>query len=119
MNDKQSHTPTPWNFNVSGICDDIFAIRGNGVAAPPDGDPTEQWKTDAAHIVRCVNAYPKLVAALRDAEKSLGAVSGLLHSYPRPSNDPNGRTLLNAEEHAKAACFVARAVLAEVESNEE
>ena len=121
MNDKQTHTPTPWQLSSANAFHRamIFAYPNHkqmAIAAMTEGDAADD---NAAHIVHCVNAHDKLVAALRDAEKSLGAVSGLLHSYPRPSNDPNGRTLLNAEEHAKAACFVARAVLAEVESNQE
>ena len=45
----------------------------------------------------------ELCAALRKANDNFAAVAGLLQSYPRPSGDLNGRTLLDALEHSKAA----------------
>ena len=54
----------------------------------------------------------RLREALEAAGNSLSAVCGLLETYPRPSNDPNGRTLLDAREHSGAASRAARAALA-------
>jgi hypothetical protein len=49
--------------------------------------------------------------ALKAAADSLASVADILSAYPRPSNDPNGRLLLDAREHAIAACHAARAAL--------
>jgi hypothetical protein len=51
---------------------------------------------------------------LEAAARSLEAVAAMLSRYPRPSNDPNGRLLLDVMEHAKAASRAAYAALADL-----
>jgi len=46
--------------------------------------------------------------ALQKAAASLAAIADLLSAYPRPSQDPNGRILLDAREHAIAAAQSAK-----------
>ncbi len=53
------------------------------------------------------------VQALKNARDQLYAIAGLLQCYPRPSNDPNGRLLLDATELAKAAYQAAKAAVPE------
>jgi len=68
-----THTPTPWR--VGGHCQPfqiVHSVRiANGtfvndsVAYVPE--TREEYEANAAHIVRCVNAHDRLVAALRIA----------------------------------------------------
>lgn len=60
-----SHKPTPWRYGE--LSEEIVAARGNPVASPPDGDANDQWRANAAHIIKCVNGHEALVTALRDA----------------------------------------------------
>jgi hypothetical protein len=46
--------------------------------------------------------------ALRIAAQQLSAIAGLLAAYPRMSNDPNGRMLLDARELATDAARAAQ-----------
>jgi hypothetical protein len=51
------------------------------------------------------------MSALELAAQRLEAIAGLLAIYPRPSQDPNGRLLLDAMEMAKASARECRAAL--------
>lgn len=63
-------------------------------------------------VAALIAAVPDLLAALTAAANSLGAIAGLIDSYPRPSNDPNGRIFVDAVSHGNAACRAARAAIA-------
>ena len=104
MTDKQSHTPTPWTIvnapRNAGLHGRIYA-RGSVVAdvhIQPDGIDA----ANAAHIVRCVNAHDKLVAALRDLLNACEGIGGGI----------NSDGAMNRWTNAK---YDARAVLAEVD----
>ena len=110
-------TPLPWITDHSTV---IYSTE----RGPHRGAVAEYgYQQDAAYIVTACNAYPRLLAereelvqALREACSQLAAVSGLVNSYPRPSLDPNGRTLLDAVEMPKAAYHKHRALLAKLEA---
>ena len=53
------------------------------------------------------------IEALEMAAKRFEALAGLLATYPRPSQDANGRILLDAMEIAKASARAARAAKGE------
>jgi hypothetical protein len=109
-----THTPTPWrnpplSVTVRGpdnckICDcHLVGATLNSTR----GD-----EANAAHIVRCVNAHDRLVAALRDATAYVELFTGD-GVREQPSADvrfPNGD--FDAEKIAANA----RAVLAEIDS---
>ena len=106
---------TPEKLSIGDHATDLLRCAVTEIVPTP---VTGRWyaltqeREHAAEIVRRWNAHADLVAALREAQGSLAAVAGLLATYPRPSNDPHGRTLLDSMEHAKAASQAARAVLA-------
>lgn len=71
MNTK--HTPTPWGYRADSLS--LVGYYENGrqlVASFRSGTISGE---DAAHIVRCVNAHDKLVAALRFVEATLASVA--------------------------------------------
>jgi hypothetical protein len=74
---KLSHTPTPWKLEHYGIGDSETQIvsyaenKGTKIIArlAPHGD-FEKRESDAAFIVRAVNAHDELIAALKQARES-------------------------------------------------
>lgn len=64
MSQKQMHSPTPWEC-VEG---EVHDASGAVVCDP--------HPFDAGHIVRCVNAAPALLAALREAERFIASLNG-------------------------------------------
>lgn len=62
-------SPTPWTWEYRGnIQPEVHDADGSTVCEPLTGD-------DAARIVHAVNAFPALVAALREIAKGEGAFS--------------------------------------------
>ena len=130
MNATKPATPLPWKIVSERANEGMTApveseVRGDNrqVAVRLGRLYNDSQKADAAYIVTACNAYPRLLAereelvkALREACSQLAAVSGLVNSYPRPSLDPNGRTLLDAVEMPKAAYHKHRALLAKLEA---
>lgn len=55
-----------------------------------------------------------LVEQLKKARDQFAALSGLAATYPRPSQDPNGRTLLELREMPKACANAITEVLKNV-----
>jgi len=100
---KQSHTPTPWVIGVK----QNFEVRSQDLNGAGDYVGEMYSHSNAAHIVRCVNAHDKLTA---DLAKAVAALRGFV-AQVEASNCQQGVFSLDYER--------ARAVLAEVESNEE
>ena len=70
------HTPTPWHFST-GIGG---AVIYNDVTLAKIPMDAHAWEANAAHIVKCVNSYDELVAALRLSLLCLdAAASGMLN----------------------------------------
>ena len=67
---NKSHTPTPWRVDGADIvspseCAVVATVQWCGEGRDGESD------ANAAHIVRCVNAYDDLVAALTAAQEFL------------------------------------------------
>jgi hypothetical protein len=106
-------TPLPWVFFSDCSEEEIGSFIGvNGFSA--DLPIKERLRRDAAYIVHACNAFPKLVAALRDAQQRFSALSGLAATYKRSSIDPNGRVLLELRELPAACANDLRALLAKL-----
>lgn len=62
------HTPTPWHTGSTEHTELVMAFKDNSecVLAELDTDDVsmEETSANAAHIVKCVNAFPDLVKAL-------------------------------------------------------
>jgi hypothetical protein len=69
---KQSHTPTPWA--IDGFNGDNLIYHGNERVCVEIAD------ANAEHIVRCVNSYDRLVAALRGLDLTCARDSDNLDS---------------------------------------
>lgn len=81
---EDKHTPLPWKWHKdypdhSGT---IYAEPKEGhayaIAIKPRYETTERWKSNAALIVRSVNAVPALVKALEETEKSFEVIRQML-----------------------------------------
>ena len=75
------HTPTPWEVIETFDYDFQIYPKGNVEAGhnqiaviPATGDGDD--KANAAHIVHCVNLYPELVEALKNADWMIGKLAG-------------------------------------------
>lgn len=104
------HTPTPWRY--SKLCGEITGTDRlrTSIAGPPDGEETDRWAADAAHIVRAINAHETLVGALRRAIDRLEchaqwASDDVIRGY----SSPTIRAI--AENHESAAINDLRAAL--------
>jgi hypothetical protein len=59
-----NHTPTPWHEGRYGVCADTTGYGRTHAQVALCENPA-----DSAHIVRCVNAYDELVAALEEIDR--------------------------------------------------
>jgi hypothetical protein len=116
MSTYQQISALPWTVEVtSSKLVYVCATEGGDVARVGSLDDPDAAVVTANMIVTAVNNHADMLAAFREVSGQLAAVAGLLWSYPRPSNDPNGRILLDAMEIAKASAQAARAILARIE----
>lgn len=89
-----NHTPTPWVLDVSRVDDDgavppvILDRTGMLIAmlGYMDGKDARNCDTNAAFIVRAVNAHDELVAAAKEAlDYIAAAIAGADMTYPQPN----------------------------------
>jgi len=78
MSETAKHTPGPW-FVDEDDPHSLYAPDGDAdpwfvAEAAYDCGPDVSGKANAAHIVKCVNAYDELVGALQRAEWALGVL---------------------------------------------
>lgn len=79
------HTPTPWNSDGYLICDDFSTL----VARGDEGElGKEETLANVAFIVKAVNAYDKLVSALKIISEHLDPDSTDADQYR--ADDPEG-----------------------------
>jgi hypothetical protein len=99
------HTPIPWDFAVADnaaypVCN-IFSNDGEDIILRTISS-TEEDQANAEHVVKCVNHYDALVAALRDLLFSFNAFR---EEYPNDIfNEPDTSGFVHAE---KAAALLA------------
>lgn len=108
-----SHTPTPWLYTphaatIGGVIWHQFGMAPVLIASiysdtNKSGIGAGETEANAAHIVRCVNAHDKLVAALRDlCERDWAYIGG-------DADTGNPDSLYSRVKRARAALAEAEA----------
>lgn len=111
------HTPGRWTASVGSrgahinVANDYNHPLSFGFKWS-DTPGNEALVVEAQANAALIAAAPELLAALERAASVLRAISDLAASYPRPSNDLHGRTLLDLCEIPKHAAIEASAALA-------
>jgi hypothetical protein len=102
MTQATKHTPTPWRFEVVGSAGDYSnPVDVCEIATEYKRIAEYVNESDAAHIVRCVNAHDELVAALTK-----------IAQWDHPSHPVFENTPVSVD----ALANIARAALAKVQA---